>query len=88
MNPGEKGETLVLPSQLAAVTRGAEAGRQVAVADAEDQEKGKPGSDLDYLSELLAMHNNGPKNIGFFGTRNMGFLHQQVRPSVRTHIYI
>jgi hypothetical protein len=26
--------------------------------------------------ELLAIQNSGPKAIGFFGTRNMGFLHQ------------
>ncbi len=28
--------------------------------------------------ELLAMQQNGPKNIGFFGTRNMGFSHQKL----------
>jgi len=28
--------------------------------------------------ELLAIQQNGPKAIGFFGTRNMGFLHQQL----------
>jgi hypothetical protein len=26
----------------------------------------------------MAIQENGPKNIGFFGTRNMGFLHQQL----------
>ncbi|EEH58586.1 uncharacterized protein MICPUCDRAFT_15114 [Micromonas pusilla CCMP1545] len=36
------------------------------------------GSDLDYLQELIAIQSGGPKNIGFFGTRNMGFLHQQL----------
>ena len=30
------------------------------------------------LQELLAMQQNGPKNIGFFGTRNMGFMHQNL----------
>lgn len=30
------------------------------------------------LQEFLAIQNNGPKNIGFFGTRNMGFMHQQL----------
>lgn len=24
------------------------------------------------------MQQNGPKNIGFFGTRNMGFMHQNL----------
>ena len=28
------------------------------------------------LQELLAIQDNGPKQIAFFGTRNMGFLHQ------------
>ena len=30
------------------------------------------------LQELLAMQQNGPRDIGFFGTRNMGFMHQQL----------
>lgn len=30
------------------------------------------------LQELLAIQQNGAKNIAFFGTRNMGFLHQQL----------
>lgn len=34
--------------------------------------------DLDYLQELIAIQAGGPKNVGFFGTRNMGFLHQQL----------
>jgi len=33
---------------------------------------------LDYLSELLAIQENGPKNIGFFGTRNTGLMHQRL----------
>jgi len=28
--------------------------------------------------ELIAMQQNGPKDLGFFGTRNMGFLHQNL----------
>ena len=28
--------------------------------------------------ELMAIQQSGPRNIGFFGTRNMGFLHQQL----------
>ncbi|OAE29799.1 hypothetical protein AXG93_1513s1260 [Marchantia polymorpha subsp. ruderalis] len=34
--------------------------------------------DLDYLQELLAIQQSGPRAIGFFGTRNMGFMHQQL----------
>jgi hypothetical protein len=30
------------------------------------------------VQELLAIQQNGAKNIAFFGTRNMGFLHQQL----------
>jgi hypothetical protein len=30
------------------------------------------------LQELLAIQQNGPRAIGFFGTRNMGFMHQQL----------
>lgn len=38
----------------------------------------KPLPDLDYLQELLAIQQQGPRAIGFFGTRNMGFMHQQL----------
>ncbi|XP_068662470.1 uncharacterized protein [Aristolochia californica] len=38
----------------------------------------KPIRDLDYLQELLAIQQQGPRAIGFFGTRNMGFMHQQL----------
>ena len=34
--------------------------------------------ELDYLQELIAIQKDCPKEIGFFGTRNMGFLHQQL----------
>lgn len=34
--------------------------------------------DVDYLQELIAIQQDCPKDIGFFGTRNMGFLHQQL----------
>lgn len=30
------------------------------------------------MQELLAIQQNGAKNIAFIGTRNMGFLHQQL----------
>ncbi|GFS38665.1 hypothetical protein Acr_00g0058820 [Actinidia rufa] len=38
----------------------------------------EPLSDVDYLQELLAIQQQGPRSIGFFGTRNMGFLHQEL----------
>ncbi|KAG1331262.1 hypothetical protein COCNU_02G012300 [Cocos nucifera] len=38
----------------------------------------KPVPDIDYLQELLAIQQQGPRAIGFFGTRNMGFMHQQL----------
>ncbi|XP_057957087.1 uncharacterized protein LOC131150399 isoform X2 [Malania oleifera] len=34
--------------------------------------------DVDYLQELLAIQQQGPRSIGFFGTRNMGFMHQEL----------
>ncbi|DBB08051.1 TPA: hypothetical protein ACH3X3_008255 [Trebouxia sp. C0006] len=42
------------------------------------QELPKPPADIDYLAELIAVQQSGPKDIGFFGTRNMGFLHQNL----------
>lgn len=38
----------------------------------------KPVPDVDYLQELLAIQQEGPRAIGFFGTRNMGFMHQEL----------
>ncbi|KAL8030511.1 hypothetical protein ABFX02_14G290400 [Erythranthe guttata] len=38
----------------------------------------KPATDVDYLQELLAIQQQGPRLIGFFGTRNMGFMHQEL----------
>ncbi|GMY33034.1 hypothetical protein FCV25MIE_28276 [Fagus crenata] len=38
----------------------------------------KPVADVDYLQELLAIQQQGPRSIGFFGTRNMGFMHQEL----------
>uniref|UniRef100_A0A5B7B667 Uncharacterized protein n=1 Tax=Davidia involucrata TaxID=16924 RepID=A0A5B7B667_DAVIN len=40
--------------------------------------KPKPDPDVDYLQELLAIQQQGPRAIGFFGTRNMGFMHQEL----------
>ncbi|KAL5990740.1 hypothetical protein ACLOJK_011644 [Asimina triloba] len=51
----------------------------------------KPIPDLDYLQELLAIQQQGPRAIGFFGTRNMGFMHQQLIEvlsyAMKNHIY-
>ncbi len=30
------------------------------------------------LQEFLAIQNQQPRSLGFFGTRNMGFMHQQL----------
>eukprot|EP00899_Mesostigma_viride_P016092 jgi/Mesvir1/24484/Mv21840-RA.1 len=38
----------------------------------------KPPLDLEYLQELITIQQAGPRNIGFFGTRNMGFMYQQL----------
>ena len=38
----------------------------------------KPVADVDYLQELLAIQQQGPRAIGFFGTRNMGFIYQEL----------
>ncbi|XP_027117993.2 uncharacterized protein [Coffea arabica] len=38
----------------------------------------KPAPDVDYIQELLAIQQQGPRAIGFFGTRNMGFMHQEL----------
>lgn len=31
-----------------------------------------------HVQELIAIQQSGPKAIGFFGTRNMGYMHQQL----------
>ncbi|KAL2631670.1 hypothetical protein R1flu_016356 [Riccia fluitans] len=56
-----------IPTQAESVTGGT-----IQVADF------KSLPELDYLQELLAIQQSGPKAIGFFGTRNMGFMHQQL----------
>ncbi|XP_031480966.1 uncharacterized protein LOC116251047 [Nymphaea colorata] len=58
-----------VPTQLQSVVEGSGA---VLVSEP------KPIPDLDYLQELLAIQQQGPRAIGFFGTRNMGFMHQQL----------
>lgn len=61
-----------LPSSIDSIVEGTGNAPQVLEAAP------KPPSDIEYLQELIAIQQNGPKNIGFFGTRNMGFLHQQL----------
>ncbi|XP_002961177.2 uncharacterized protein LOC9632535 [Selaginella moellendorffii] len=58
-----------IPTQAEAIA----AGTTVA-----EQPSYKSIPDLDYLQELLAIQQQGPRAIGFFGTRNMGFMHQQL----------
>lgn len=62
-----------LPTQGESIVKGTQE-PSTAVKEREDD---KP-PDLSYLQELIAIQQNGPKDIGFFGTRNMGFLHQQL----------
>ncbi|BBH08650.1 hypothetical protein Prudu_020897 [Prunus dulcis] len=51
----------------------------------------RPVADVDYLQELLAIQQQGPRAIGFFGTRNMGFMHQELIEilsyAMKNHIY-
>jgi len=69
---GSGGESR-LPTQGDSIVRGTQE-PNTAVKEREDD---RP-PDLSYLQELIAIQQNGPKDIGFFGTRNMGFLHQQL----------
>ncbi|CAD7702288.1 unnamed protein product [Ostreobium quekettii] len=59
-----------LPTQGQAAVRGLEGGGL--------QTRERPPADIDYLTELIAIQQNAPKNIGFFGTRNMGITHQKL----------
>ncbi|XP_059655669.1 uncharacterized protein LOC132302751 [Cornus florida] len=63
--------TTQIPTQAQSVVEGSGAG---AVLISEY----KPAPDVDYLQELLAIQQQGPRVIGFFGTRNMGFMHQEL----------
>jgi len=76
IGPGERPQRVELPNQAQSVTKGLEPRKGVAVEE-RDEDK-RRGSDVDYLAELLAIQQSGPKDIAFFGTRNMGFLHQQL----------
>ncbi|GER27920.1 cysteine sulfinate desulfinase/cysteinedesulfurase and related enzymes [Striga asiatica] len=64
-----------IPTQIGTIVRGSESGtgsKDVLVSEY------KPMPDVDYLQELLAIQQQGPRAIGFFGTRNMGFMHQEL----------
>ncbi|KAK9159393.1 hypothetical protein Syun_005734 [Stephania yunnanensis] len=61
--------TIGIPTQLQTITEGSGA---VMLSEP------KPTVDVDYLQELLAIQQQGPRTIGFFGTRNMGFMHQEL----------
>ena len=41
-------------------------------------ENGERHLNVIVLKELLAIQQNGPKEVGFFGTRNMGVSHQKL----------
>ncbi|CAN7103296.1 unnamed protein product [Brassica rapa subsp. narinosa] len=60
---------LRIPTQAQAIVEGS---GSVAVSEL------RPSPDVDYIQELLAIQQQGPRTIGFFGTRNMGFMHQEL----------
>lgn len=74
---GGNGNGKPLPTQGDMLVEGPGESR-LAVAERGDEGNGLKSSDLDYLAELIAMQEDMPKNIAFFGTRNMGFMHQQL----------
>lgn len=66
---GPDDDGVKIPTQVETLVKGT-------ATVAEPEYKAIP--DLDYLQELLAIQQQGPRAIGFFGTRNMGFMHQQL----------
>lgn len=67
-----------LPSQADELCTPSDRSEEKFVALADRPSEGSV-ADLDYLTELLAIQqNDGPKNLGFFGTRNMGMTHQKL----------
>nr|ACG45328.1 cysteine sulfinate desulfinase/cysteine desulfurase and related enzymes [Zea mays] len=66
---GPDDDGVKIPTQVETLVKGT-------AAVAEPEYKQIP--DVDYLQELLAIQQQGPRAIGFFGTRNMGFMHQQL----------
>ncbi|KAJ0258481.1 hypothetical protein HA466_0072610 [Hirschfeldia incana] len=65
----DSGGGLRIPTQAQAIVEGS---GSVAVSEL------RPSPDVDYIQELLAIQQQGPRTIGFFGTRNMGFMHQEL----------
>ncbi|KAF5833324.1 hypothetical protein DUNSADRAFT_10405 [Dunaliella salina] len=66
-----------LPNQAETLFAGS--AEEVITLMPETDKEEKPTSDLDYLTELLAIQqNDGPKDISFLGTRNMGVTHQKL----------
>ncbi|XP_010526847.1 PREDICTED: uncharacterized protein LOC104804283 isoform X3 [Tarenaya hassleriana] len=65
----DEGTGIRIPSQAQSLVEGS---RSVAVSEVQ------PVPDVDYIQELLAIQQQGPRSIGFFGTRNMGFMHQEL----------
>jgi hypothetical protein len=71
----------VPPEEQPKTNRGAPGMTVLEKDDDSDDDRPMMGSsfpELDYLQELIAIQKDCPKEIGFFGTRNMGFLHQQL----------
>ncbi|XP_010526839.1 PREDICTED: uncharacterized protein LOC104804283 isoform X2 [Tarenaya hassleriana] len=78
----DEGTGIRIPSQAQSLVEGS---RSVAVSEVQ------PVPDVDYIQELLAIQQQGPRSIGFFGTRNMGFMHQELIEilsyAMKNHIY-
>lgn len=66
---GEEGDTPRLPSQAETLVRGEDEGEQKA--------EEAVSTDIDYLQELIQIAGQ-KKDIAIFGTRNMGYVHQQL----------
>mmetsp|Transcript_11372 Transcript_11372/g.34180 ORF Transcript_11372/g.34180 Transcript_11372/m.34180 type:complete len:333 (+) Transcript_11372:151-1149(+) len=75
-NGDSKGKLPPYPEDV--ISSGPTAETTTAVKDREEDGDVLKSSDLDYLAELIAMQQETPKDIGFFGTRNMGYMHQQL----------
>ena len=73
--PVQAGPSTPLPTQGESVVAGVDVESQL---QRQLQDILKPPSETDFLQEFLAIQNQQPRNIGFFGTRNMGFMHQQL----------
>lgn len=67
-------EGVRLPTQGESLVRGVD----TPALQLKERERDDGPPDFMFLSELMAMQENGPRNLGFFGTRNMGFMHQNL----------